>query len=287
MAKVAARRMGLEFRSVAILALAVAVAATPARSASFDCAKAHAPDEVAVCGDRDLSELDVEMAALWFAWSRVPMAMGSNAEWRDGADAFLKERAHCGDAACLRRTYEARIAALKTDLDQWLKQPGVREGLVTPAPAPASLPPAVEALIDDWASECRRVGGFLVPGADRPLVMSADLDGDGQPDFVLDPQNLKCSASASLYLANNGSEIKIALSSNGYRDPIVVGGGAPQLLEENDGSGQKLWVNVAVWVEADNCRVSKFEQSCWEILSWKSGQLETSFEARPLPTSPQ
>jgi uncharacterized protein len=285
MVKLAARRMGLAFRSVAIPALAVAVAATPARSASFDCAKALAADEVAVCGDRNLSELDVEMAALWFAWSRVAMAMGSNAERRDGADAFLKERALCGDAACLRRTYEGRIAALKTDLDQWLKQAAIRQGLVTPAPA--SLPPAVEALIDDWAGECRRVGGFLLPGADRPFIMSADLDGDGQQDFVLDSQNLKCSASASLYLANNGSEIKIALSSSGYRDPIVVGGGAPQLLEENDGSGQKLWVNVAVWVEADNCRVSKFEQSCWEILSWKSGKLETSFEARPLPTSPQ
>ncbi len=100
----------------------VLVGIAPARSASFDCAKAQAPDERAICANRNLSERDVEMSALWFSYSRIPLLMGANADRRDGQAAFLRARTACGgDLSCLEKLYAARIATLKTDITSALK----------------------------------------------------------------------------------------------------------------------------------------------------------------------
>ncbi len=93
------------------------LSAMPASAASFDCTKAARPEEKAICADRVLSELDTEMGALWFAFSRVPMAMGSNGARRDDAEQFLAARAKCGaNVACLRPLYRARITTLKSNI---------------------------------------------------------------------------------------------------------------------------------------------------------------------------
>ncbi|MGE0004901.1 MAG: lysozyme inhibitor LprI family protein [Parvibaculaceae bacterium] len=96
------------------LFLSLALLASPARAASFDCARAAQPDERAICANPDLSALDSEMGGLWFAFSRVPMFMGSNGARMDDAQAFLRLRAACGaSVACLRPLYRARIETLK------------------------------------------------------------------------------------------------------------------------------------------------------------------------------
>lgn len=113
-------------RAIFILpALALFSFGTPAQAASFDCAKARAPDEMAICGNSGLSELDTEMSALWFSYSRVPMLMGGNGARRDEAEAFLTARSACGaDVACLRPLYQARIRTLKDQIDQWMTATG-------------------------------------------------------------------------------------------------------------------------------------------------------------------
>jgi uncharacterized protein len=93
------------------------VLATPAWAASFDCAKAHAPDEIAICGNSVLSELDTEMGALWFSYSKVPMMMGSNGARHDDAEQFLAQRAACkADVTCLIGVYRTRNTALRADI---------------------------------------------------------------------------------------------------------------------------------------------------------------------------
>jgi uncharacterized protein len=108
--------------SLIITAALVAVFAlfiSPARAASFDCGKASKPDERAICAAADISALDSEMGGLWFAFSKVPMLMGSNGARRDDAQAFLQARAQCGgNLACLRPLYRARIAQLKQGISQ-------------------------------------------------------------------------------------------------------------------------------------------------------------------------
>jgi uncharacterized protein len=98
--------------------LGLALLPGQAKAASFDCARARAADEVAVCANRTLSELDTEMGALWYAWSRVPMFMGGNGARRDEAQAFLDRRRACrGNVACLTAAYRARIADLRRGID--------------------------------------------------------------------------------------------------------------------------------------------------------------------------
>ena len=101
-----------------LLGLSLAgLGAAPAGAASFDCAKARAADEIAVCATPALSELDATLGALWFAYSRVPMMMGSNGARHDEAQAFLARRSACGsNVACLRAGYNARITDLKSSL---------------------------------------------------------------------------------------------------------------------------------------------------------------------------
>lgn len=88
-----------------------------ARAASFDCAHATRADEIAVCRNPRLSEMDSEMGGLWFAYSRVPMLMGGNGARMDAAQAFLARRTACGrNVACLDSVYRARIEVLRRDI---------------------------------------------------------------------------------------------------------------------------------------------------------------------------
>lgn len=102
---------------LAIGAAALLLPAGAATAAGFDCSKAASPDEVAVCANPQLSALDSEMTGLWFAYSRVPMLMGSSGNRHDDAEAFLARRKACGaDVACLTQTYQERIAQLQKQI---------------------------------------------------------------------------------------------------------------------------------------------------------------------------
>lgn len=93
---------------------ALGLSGSSAWAASFDCNKAAQPDELAICSHPDISALDSEMGGLWFAYSKVPMYMGSNGARMDEAQEFLAQRGKCGgNVACLRPLYQARIEMLK------------------------------------------------------------------------------------------------------------------------------------------------------------------------------
>ena len=112
---------------LAALALVVMAIGTQADAASFDCSKARTPDEKAVCRNPGLSELDSEMAALWYSYKRFPFLMGMSGVRADDAHQFLADRSQCGaNVACLRRVYQARISALKADI-RWGMQNYTRQ----------------------------------------------------------------------------------------------------------------------------------------------------------------
>jgi uncharacterized protein len=100
------------------LLLLLTLAAAPAGAASFDCGKAQTADEVAICRTPALSSADSEMGALFYAYGKVPMMMGSNGARHDDAEAFLARRRTCGgNAACIGTAYAERITALKSGID--------------------------------------------------------------------------------------------------------------------------------------------------------------------------
>lgn len=117
----------LRLLTAACLAMLIAL---PAHAASFDCRKAQHPDEKAVCASRTLSELDVQMAALFGVRMQLPMAMGARGAAQDEQMRFLTDRAACGaKASCLANAYQSRIAALKATLTAGMHDYCVRIGL--------------------------------------------------------------------------------------------------------------------------------------------------------------
>ena len=89
-----------------------------AQAASFDCTRARAADERAICGNRGLEDKDVELATIFGLITRV-VPMGSRGAIRDDQTAWLAQRARCGGSvACIRRAYDSRIAALRAVYQQ-------------------------------------------------------------------------------------------------------------------------------------------------------------------------
>ncbi len=101
---------------LAILAAALALATT-AQAASFDCARARAADEKAICADRALNDQDVRMK-LMYDLSRHFVPMGRRGQIEDEQIAWLKGRRACGaNKQCLAAEYDHRIAALQLVFD--------------------------------------------------------------------------------------------------------------------------------------------------------------------------
>lgn len=105
-------------RRVALSAACVAVCtALPAAAASFDCTKVRQPDEKAICADRQLSELDVQMATT-YRLLRGLFAMGMRGNLGDSQLAWLEQRRACGASkACLTKRYHERLDALQKVYD--------------------------------------------------------------------------------------------------------------------------------------------------------------------------
>lgn len=92
--------------------------AAPATAASFDCARAAASDEKAICADRALNDRDVRMALL-FALDQRFLPMGGRDALRRDQATWLRTRRQCGaNRLCLAKRYDARIAALQAVIDE-------------------------------------------------------------------------------------------------------------------------------------------------------------------------
>ncbi|OSL96435.1 lysozyme inhibitor LprI family protein [Escherichia coli] len=99
-------------RTVTWSCLSLLLMVSGVSAASFDCRQAELPDEKAICADRHLSDLDVEMAVK-FHFLKGLMAMGKSGEMSDSQQVWLKNRQSCkGDVGCLNRQYQQRIAEL-------------------------------------------------------------------------------------------------------------------------------------------------------------------------------
>jgi uncharacterized protein len=104
-------------RLTGVAALLMTAAWQPAGAASFDCSKAEAADEKAVCADRQLNDEDVEMAVL-YTQLKPMLGMGARGDMEDEQAAWLKRRAACGaDRSCLGKAYEERVQQLRGGLE--------------------------------------------------------------------------------------------------------------------------------------------------------------------------
>jgi uncharacterized protein len=96
-------------RAVAWTALICLVLTPSAQGASFDCAKASSFVEKAICADKQLSGMDDQLARLY----KAARAASFSAATLEAEQKFwLSSRDQCTDAACLKKAYADRIAAL-------------------------------------------------------------------------------------------------------------------------------------------------------------------------------
>jgi uncharacterized protein len=103
---------------------------TPAVAASFDCGQASHPDEHAICANRSLSDMDVEMATLFRVRMELPMLMGSRGAARDEQRDWLVTRSACGsDIGCLTAAYRTRIDQLNSTIADAIKDYCVKVGI--------------------------------------------------------------------------------------------------------------------------------------------------------------
>jgi uncharacterized protein len=94
----------------------------PSEAASFDCSKAEAADEKAICADHQLNDADVEMAVLYTQLKPL-LGMGARGDMEDEQAAWLKRRAGCGAAkACLIKAYEERVQQLRRGFEALAKR---------------------------------------------------------------------------------------------------------------------------------------------------------------------
>jgi uncharacterized protein len=119
----------------AVIAVAAGIvvagmAVTAAQAASFNCAKAAKPGEIAICANPHLSDLDVQMAALYGVRMEIPMLMGARGAAQDEQRAFLAKRGACGgNVACIQSAYQTRIAELNQTIQAAMNDYCVKLGI--------------------------------------------------------------------------------------------------------------------------------------------------------------
>ncbi len=101
-------------RLILTLALLSPLAAT---AASFDCQKAKAADEKAICAHLSLNDKDVEMSTK-YQFLKGLFAMGGRGAIQDAQQSWLKKRRQCGgDVTCLTKAYDRRLQQLDAMYD--------------------------------------------------------------------------------------------------------------------------------------------------------------------------
>ncbi|KQY95951.1 hypothetical protein ASD21_05450 [Caulobacter sp. Root1455] len=101
--------------SALVLALAAPMAA---HAASFDCNRARAPDEKAICANLPLNDKDVRMALLYDI-NKHTLAMGGRGALMDDQQQWLRDRRRCGaNRACLNRAYDRRLGELERSMER-------------------------------------------------------------------------------------------------------------------------------------------------------------------------
>ena len=100
-----------------VLMAGLAVTATAADAASFDCNRARTPDEKAICANRALNDADVRMDTLFHVDAHL-MTMGARGDLQDAQRGWMHKRQACrGDVRCLARAYKDRLADLQAAFD--------------------------------------------------------------------------------------------------------------------------------------------------------------------------
>jgi uncharacterized protein len=95
-----------------IIAASLGLLATPAQAQSFNCRHAHTADEVLICQEPWLSQLD-QVLSREYARLRNNLTGAPRQRLQSTQTTWLKFRRGCGrDMACIENLYQKRLKAL-------------------------------------------------------------------------------------------------------------------------------------------------------------------------------
>jgi uncharacterized protein len=98
--------------AAAVLGLLVGLLPDDARAQSFNCRYAKTADEVLICQDPRLAQLDEQLSSI-FSRLRNSLPAGERVLLDTGERRWLRARMSCGrDAACIAALYRQRIRQL-------------------------------------------------------------------------------------------------------------------------------------------------------------------------------
>ncbi|MFT3905939.1 MAG: hypothetical protein QM718_06520 [Steroidobacteraceae bacterium] len=116
--------------------------------------------------------------------------------------------------------------------------------MVLAAAAATDLPVEVQQHLAALDAECRSFGG--VPGNAPELVRSADLTGDGVPDYLIDVNFYECEGAISAMSAGlNGSAFFVYMGLPGHAARQVYQGVAYGTHVESGWFSRRLYVDTA------------------------------------------
>jgi hypothetical protein len=143
------------------------------------------------------------------------------------------------------------------------------------------LPPPVATQQNEWFAECRSYGGRPVAGSE--FLTREDLNGDGQPDYILSVNGLGCEGAASALCAGQACPLAVFLSgSGGYRRAYLDNVHAWEL--DRSTTPPTL---VAMWLSSHCGRRPRTQDGCTARYAI-SGQSVTEVGARaPAQAAPQ
>jgi uncharacterized protein len=107
---------------------------------SFNCATDHGVDEVTICGNFALAQLDRQLNDLYVA-ARERLDAGQQSALRETQRLWLRQRAACGrDVGCITRLYQERIPRLSAIAVAPSAPATPPAAVVRPTPSPAAGP---------------------------------------------------------------------------------------------------------------------------------------------------
>lgn len=152
--------------------------------------------------------------------------------------------------------------------------------VVAPIPAAAEqakpLPPEVRAYFDNARQECREAGDKLHVTSEDSFAETADFNGDGRPDYIVQMSELHCpSLGYSEYCGSAGCQIGI-LVSDGDR-LREAGGNNYQGFAVTQPMGGKQ--SLAFAAHGTYCGHESGADTCFGTMSWTPKGFETTYTA--------
>jgi hypothetical protein len=149
----------------------------------------------------------------------------------------------------------------------------------SPAVAEEKLPAAVAADVKSNADLCREAGG--TPNT-KDAVKSADLNGDGKPDFVFLNGWIQCEGAASIY--GDREKPLTVYAGDGAGGAVAAFSGAVfDAKLEGTGAATKLWLGVSgAGCGKPPARDFASESFCDRALVWNAKTKK--FEFAPVST---